>query len=254
MEIVNIIINSFIAVGTITAIFIAWHSTNKNTQKQIYNSNKQSARPYLSIIKCGLINSKVENPGLPLEFDEYFNAALANNIEKRKHVKTGVWISIVFKNNGYGVARLVKAFNVRKEFAIFYEESIKKDELVMRDDLYLDIAAGEEKEIFMEISYIREKPTHSIIEKPISDQCEIAFFYKDLNDNFYSNDIILNILYNYEKSEAINTEVYTLEFSQKNVFDHYFGCHYKINDSGSHFSSWLRRFSKKKLKKRKIRL
>lgn len=254
MELANIIINSVIAVGTIVAIFIAWHSANKNTQKQIYNSNKQLNRPYLSITNCCIVNSKTVGFRLPVLFDEYFKADLENKLEEKKYVKKGVFVSITFKNNGYGVARLVKAFDVRKEFAIFYEEKVAEEKIVMHDDYYLDIAVGEEKQIFMEVNYIREKPIHSMIEKPISDQCELAFFYKDLNDNFYSNDIVFNILYNYEKSEEKNNEIYNLEYSQQNIFDHYYGSCYITNDRGSHFSNWLRKFSKGKLKKKKIKL
>lgn len=54
MELANLIANIVIAAGTIVAIFVALYSSNKSTKKQIENNNKQSSRPYLSIVGCEL--------------------------------------------------------------------------------------------------------------------------------------------------------------------------------------------------------
>jgi len=245
MELINIIINSVIAIGTVVAIIITWKSANRNTQKQIYNSNKQSARPYLSITNCSIITVKTKNSGFPVEFDEFSKANIQNKLEGKNCVKNDKWIELTFKNNGYGIARLTGAYDVNKEIPITYEDNIEDGKIVMRDDSYIDIAVGEERKIFLEVNYIKEKPNHSLLEKPISDQCEIAFFYKDLNDNYYSNDIVFNVLYMDEKSKELKKEIYYLEFSQIKVLDHYFGVFYETKDKDSHFSKWLKRFSKK---------
>ena len=244
IELINITVNVVIAITTVAAIIFAWKSANKNTKTQIENSNKQSTRPYLSITNCELINSKCENEGLPIRFDNYFAAEINNKLEEKKHVEHGVWIVLTYKNNGYGIARLKKAFDVRKEFPALYVDNLEENINLKRDDYYIDIAVGEEKKVYLEISYIREKPSHSIMEKPISDQCELAFFYTDLNHNFYSNNVVFNILYNYKEASKKENDWYTVEVSQINVNDHYYGRIYETKDSKSHFSIFLNKFNK----------
>lgn len=177
---------------------------------------------------------------LPVEFDDFFEAKLKNKLEKRSYVDAQNCIALTLKNNGYGTAKINKMFDTKKEFPVVFVEQIDKA-LIRKDNYYFDVPVNDEITLYLFPSYIREQQKVKGLSKPISDMCEFALFYEDLNYNIYSNNFNLKIIYDIDLSEEKKQDIYYIEYSQMNVIGHEGYKGYETNDKHSHFSHWLNR-------------
>ena len=153
---------------TILSIAIPVFATIYTAYSRIRNENRETHKPYLvldEIVKLDDIN----------KYKYYLNFTLNKDI----NTKNKLFISLIIKNIGYGVASNIKFYNLSdgKEIEGLQE---KDNNQIQKLFTTLDIATNNEKKLQACIS-----------DNNIDDNIKVLCVYKDLNENVY--DFIINI-------------------------------------------------------------
>lgn len=230
-EVLDIIINIVIAIITLVGIIGTIIYTNKNTILQINNQNKQSYRPYIRIDKIEVVTNNEPEDQYTNMFDQYYNDIYLGKNNSKTPVNAPIGIRIELKNIGFGIAKNVKIFDMKKckelKIRIIKEEGA----YIINNNSNYDLAISEIIPIKIVVKYIKEK-------KEISDFSNYAVFYEDINGNVYSNEIKMKI--------GINDDG-TIKLSHENInsFDHQDKMIYDVPIKNSELDSYLK---SKKLK------
>lgn len=227
-EILDLTVNFLLAIITLGGIITTIICTNKFTNKQIINQNKQSYRPYVRIEKLDLITNKPLNDCYVNEFDNYYKSIVLKNNLDLKYTES--YITLVFKiiNIGVGIANNIEIYDLRKEKKVHWNLNQSKNSEYIEENLSLCVmAVGETKEIRVAVKYIREK------EFEVSDSCIFIIFYEDINKNLYSNEFHIQV--SYDESE----NKFKLYYYIINSYDHGKEKYYQIKDKKSELNKFL---------------
>lgn len=153
---------------TILSIAIPVFATIYTAYSRIRNENRETHKPYLvldEIVKLDDIN----------KYKYYLNFTPNKDVNP----KNKLFISLIIKNIGYGVASNIKFYNLSDGEEI---EGLQEKDNNQIQKLFttLDIAANNEKKLQACIS-----------NNNIDDNIKVLCVYKDLNENVY--DLIINI-------------------------------------------------------------
>lgn len=159
-------------------------------------------------------------------FDQYYNDIYLGKNSSKTPVNDPIGIRIELKNIGFGIAKNVKIFDMKKckelKIRIIKEEGA----YIINNNSNYDLAINEIIPIKIVVKYIKEK-------KEISDFSNYAVFYEDINGNVYSNEIKMKI--------GINEEG-TIKLSHENInsFDHQYKMIYEVPIKNSELNSYLK--------------
>ena len=155
-------------IGIIASIFI----TNKNTNKQIRNQNKETYRPRLKLLTF-------ENKNKDYSIPDYI--AFSSQYNTNRDSKT-FYTNIILKNIGYGLANDITFYN------LCTGEEITMG-LTGESEINQKMFSTEEIEKFgkQEFSFCISVDSKSVLSKEIMERDYILMIcnYKDLNNNNY---------------------------------------------------------------------
>ncbi len=205
-EILDVTVNFLLAIITLGGIITTLILTNKFTNKQIANQNKQTYRPYIRVEKMNIITNDEKDDEKVNMFDQYYRDIYLKNNISREPVHAPVGIMLELKNIGIGIAKSIKLFDMTKCCEVKSEVLQKDGNYTVNKNFSHNIAINENLEFKVIIKYIRE-------EIDVSDNTSYLIFYEDINGNVYSNQLLIEV----GKGKKYNIELF---HSEVNSFDH----------------------------------
>lgn len=206
-EMVTIIITTL---GIIIAAFV----TNRNTNKQIRNINKENNKPILFIDKMELISTHDSLDNCNLYFEKYLQLQEKELLINRTIANGPSTIRIDLSNAGTGLAKNISIFNKNNGSKVNYFVSQSNDKWIKKGNVLL-VPNGKNNSIELVPQYIREQKLVDD-EYPCSDYSDIRIYYSDINNNFYSLDVRLEIKY-FESKKEFNVEYYSNDVFECNI-------------------------------------
>ena len=199
------------AVITLLGIIITVIVTNKNTNRQIKNTNKQNNKPIIFVNNVELIATHDNLENCNLFFDKYSNELAANNLENRIVAQGPSTIKMYLSNCGVGIAKDFYIFNKKNGEKVNYFVTESENKWIKKGNVLL-IPNGQDNSIEFVPQYIREEELRENEEK-CSDYCNIRIYYSDINDNFYFMDLRFEILY-LEKQKQFAFKYYSTDINE----------------------------------------
>lgn len=184
-----------VIVSALAILFIV-----RNTNRQIENQNKESHRPYITVLDADKIKDNFigEPKAIEDRLDEsdfHYGHIIAteNSMQKKEEVGVAYLRKIVkfnlqIKNIGYGIACTIDFIPVKQTVLYYHSKNGQSEGDVFST---IDIQVDREKEFDFNIYIEFETDENGKVVAFATDAAHLLIFYTDLHGNIYSTMLII---------------------------------------------------------------